>query len=190
MIKLINKNNYMTHEQPSSDELAVRSPVDVLIETNEILAASIARDVDRFNADGADLLVRNMATILEWLSASEFNALSRETRDKVAVLARISQDVAPIEDAKLARYSDEDDETYEYRTKITDPILSFQLKLANGDFDISNALNASKIRCGISAVGGAIGSTLNETQGLPKIARKVNFLQRNTSRALSTTNQG
>lgn len=72
-----------------------------LIENNKLASAAIARNSERFNFGGADMIMRNIAVICDRLKPHDFKALSKETSDQVAVVAHIANDVAPINESDL-----------------------------------------------------------------------------------------
>lgn len=159
-----------------------------LIEKNELASAAIARNPEQFNVGGADMIMRNMAVLSDRLNVQEFEALSKEARDQVAVVVHIANDVAPIDELDIIKHARESDQEYEYRKNVRGPMFALHRKISLYGEDESDQLLMSKIRFGVEAAGKAFGSVLHETQHLSEVNETISYFQGNTNAAVRSVN--
>lgn len=170
-------------------ELNPNNQILDLIKKNEMVSAAIARNPEQFNFGGADLIMRNMAILSDRLNVQDFEVLSREARDQVAVVVHVANDVAPIDESDIIQHHKESDEEYEYRKSVRGPLFALDRTVSCAEVDESNQLLMSKIRFGVEAAGKAFGSVLYETQHLKDVNNTISYFHSNTSAAIRSSNR-
>ena len=173
----------------NSHEPIQNDPVQALIDANEIAGLAIARNTEGFDSTGADMIMRNIAVICDRMQPQDFNALSQEARDQVAVVAHISHDLAPMKEIDREKHGNETDEQHQYRIGVWGPIHTLQSKVHISDFNEDDKLQMSKIRFGVVAASKAFGAVLQETQNLPQISETVRYFQSNTDAAVRSASR-
>lgn len=157
------------------DSNPIVSSVEKLLITTSAAADMIARDLDDFEAVGADFIIGNLAVLTSRLTADDFTTLPKELQDQFHAVAFMASDVAPADQEDLARRPKEDDSTYEYRASIVEPIHSLQRHLRTNAYDPSDQLEISKLRFAVDGASQAFSAVINETRELPAVAETIPY---------------
>jgi hypothetical protein len=151
-------------------------------------AEAVARNSEVFDAQAADLTLRNMAVMADRLKPNDFYSLGSSILDQVLVVVHVAQDIAPLMEEDTKRYLDETDQEHQYRVNVWQPIHSLQTKVHNRAYDKDDSTEMSKIRFGVEASGRAFMSVLLETKSIPEIAETEQYFWGNVTAAARRVN--
>ena len=167
-------------------EIGELNKIQELMDANVRIGDEIASEPDIYVHSSSELLVRNLAVIVDRLSIEHFNALSDDTMDKFKAMIFMASDIAPTKESDTVRFKDESDEEFDHRMNLVQPIHSFQ-KLTyswnKAKTESSDGRNISKLKFATKAAAITFASTLGETYNVPEVKETIGYFQRNTSAA-------
>jgi hypothetical protein len=172
-----------------SPEFSAGNETQRLADKNRYAAEVIGNTATVFDADGADMIMRNLAVITDRLSPAQFDALSDSTRHQIGVVSFIAQEAAPQTDGDRVRHQDESDEDYRYRTNIYGPLHALQAKIHSKKFDPNDAYTVSKLRFAVTGAGHAFASALTESIAIPVIDETQRYFWGNTNAAVKVADR-
>jgi hypothetical protein len=165
------------------DEEIHLTEAEMLGMTHAAAAEVIGRVAEDFDQTGADFVLRNLAVITDRLSPQQFDALPKEVKDQVIVVAHVAHDVAPLEESDLERIPGETDSAFNYRTNIWGQLHALQRLVYGQEYDTDDTLMMSRLRFAVHAAGHAFAGVLEETAEVPVIKETMRYFTGNTEAA-------
>ncbi|MEX0932227.1 MAG: hypothetical protein WDZ81_01305 [Candidatus Saccharimonadales bacterium] len=139
-----------------------------------------------FDREAAEPIARNLAVLVDRLSPSDFNSLTKETREGIERLAEFAIEVIGVEVDKTSRakggFNYDAALERKYNTEITEPLRGLQGVLASGEYNPWHAHH--HLPAMVEAMGRLFADAYLETVKLiPRVAETTGYFRSNAESA-------
>ncbi|MDL2362998.1 MAG: hypothetical protein QFB86_01290 [Patescibacteria group bacterium] len=154
-----------------------------IAQQTEEVAENVALHTQKFEDIAAELIMRNMAVIMDRLDPNDYSSMDAGTKSKVQAVAIHTRKIAPIEEGELAQMPFESHSEFVYRASVVHPLHKAQRAIAFADFDTYDVEDSKDYRTAVLLAGRGFNAVVGEVGHMTKITRETRYFTGNIAAA-------